>query len=329
MATTEGWSDVADAIAKPEGCPSHTDPDCGRWYAIPLCVVFMCSMTWVLMNLLVTVVIDGFSEATVTTEKEGSLDILENFKNAWAEHDTAGARVLPANTVLKLLPNLPGSIWDRSLVGRVSPDGIVLTPWIMVLRQLERLHIPVDKRLFVRFDDVVASMGLRLLNIPVETATAVSQRTVYGVTWKGDVFSIHHHFAALAVTRKVRFRAQHRRERLLANQIKQLRENERLRVQYEVGPLRHSNDQAIALIEWLAKRVAENDNNSHNPTNDNDAKQGEQQQEQSPSIRRWTKAGSLIRFPSRDQRDSQGGPVPGLPRVDTKPIHPPLSLIHI
>ena len=255
MATTEGWSDIVDAVAKPDGCPSHTDPDCGRWYAIPVFVFFVCTMTWVLMNLLVTVVIDGFAEATVATEKEGSLQILETFKDAWAAHDTTGSRVLPANTVLKLLPTLPGTIWDRSLVGRVSPDGLVLTPWIMVLRQLERLHIPVDKRLYVRFDDVVASIGLRLLNIPVETATAVSQRTVYGVTWKGNIFSIHHHFAALAVTRKVRFRAQHRRERLLANQIMLIRENERLRLQYEIAPLRTSNDQAIALIDWLTKRL--------------------------------------------------------------------------
>ena len=241
MMTQESWEDIADGMAVSSS------------YAYPFTVVFMILVSWIFVNLLVTVVVDVFGEAEQTERLESSLSILDRFRQSWVRYDPHGTRVLPSGTVEKLLATLPSAVWDRSGVNALSARRV--TPWLSILQQLTKLHIPIDANLHVRYEDCIASVALRLFSITVFEGIDVSQRTIHGVMWKGQHFSIHHQFAAKLLTRKVRQHLQSRRERELETQLRLLREEHATFVQVELNPLRRSHQETTLLAMWLAQKL--------------------------------------------------------------------------
>lgn len=246
VTTTEGWGEVTDALRNGRG---------GGWYAYPFMIIFMILMSWIMMNLLVTVVIDNFSEAEIVEGQDAAFRILDLFRQKWIVHDTTAKQRLNVNVVLKILPTMPNSIWDRSMMAARSRKR--QTPWVCMLRQLEKLHIPIDSHDNVLYDDCIASLALRLFSITVEEAIIVSQRTVYGVTWSTNRFSVHHYFAAKLLTKRVRNYIATRRERLLESQLRDLRDQHAIFVEHEVMPLRRSHQEMAQITHWLADKLAE------------------------------------------------------------------------
>jgi hypothetical protein len=245
MMTQESWAEITDAIAL-------NSP-----YAYPYAVLFMISVSWVFVNLLVTVVCDVFGEAEQTERLESSLTILDSFRDRWVIYDPKGTKLLPSHVVEKLLATLPSSVWDRSAVSTQSSRRV--PPWVCILQQLAKLHIPIDGDLNVRYEDCVASIALRLFSITVYEAIDVSQRTVHGVRWKANHFSIHHQFAAKLLTRTVRKYLLTRRQRELEQQLKLLREEHAAFVQLELAPLRRSHQETTLLSSWLAQKLKKNE----------------------------------------------------------------------
>ncbi|CUG88146.1 voltage-gated ion channel protein, putative [Bodo saltans] len=237
MMTQESWGDVTDELAR------------NSTAAIPFSVTFMVIVSWVAINLLVTVVIDVFGEAEATEKQDASLRVIDHFRQVWCTYDPNGSKLLPVSVVLRILPTMPSSIWDRSPMKNGHSS-----PWVCVLRQLERLHIPVDPSKRVRYEDCIGSLALRLFSLSTSEAIHVSQSTIHGVSWQQSHFSIHHEFAALMISRTYRRYQASRRERLLETQVRTLRDQHAIVVETELQPLRKAYHEAINLIRWMAAR---------------------------------------------------------------------------
>ena len=246
--TSEGWAEVVDGMTVSTGCGRH----CGSSLAVPYVICFMIITTLVLMNLLVTVVIDAFSEAELEEGENAAIGVLELFRDKWIEHDTASSEYLPAGVVISILQSMPNSVWDRTSTGKAST-------FLCTLRQLERFYVPIDAKAMVHYDDVVASLALRLFCLSVDDGIFASQRTRYGVTWKANRFSIHHYYAAKLLTFRTRHYLNSRKERFLRKELQDLRDQHAAVVELEVRPLRRSHAQTIELTKWLLQQVAKGD----------------------------------------------------------------------
>lgn len=237
MMTQEAWGDITDELAMSSAA------------AIPYSISFMIIVSWVAINLLVTVVIDVFGEAEETEKQDASLRVIDHFRQVWCSYDPNGTKLLPVHVVLRILPTMPSSIWDRS-----SMKNGHASPWVCVLRQLERLHIPVDSYKRVRYEDCIGSLALRLFSLSTTEAIHVSQSTIHGVIWQHSHFSIHHEYAALMISRTYRRYQASRRERQLETQVRTLRDQHAIVVETELQPLRRAYHEAINLIRWMASR---------------------------------------------------------------------------
>jgi hypothetical protein len=252
--TTEGWADIADALNLREPDCSNARGDCGSWVAYPYMIIFMIVMALILMNLLVTVVLGNFLDAQVAEGQESLFEVIESFRERWTEYDPTGTQRVDVGIILRLLPTLPSSIWDRA-VPKIR--GKQRSVWIHFLRQLEKFYIPLGKDHTVHYIDAIATIAFRLFCIPVADAIEASQRTSHGVTWKGRQLSVHQHFAAIKVTRAVRHYLNTRGERILAGELRELREQHAIMLDVEYEPLRRSHRDTTVLCRWLIGRLAE------------------------------------------------------------------------
>merc|ERR1711916_187749 len=121
--------------------------------------------------------------------------------------------------------------------------------WVHFLRQLEKDHT-------VHYADAIASIAGRLFCISVNDAIEASQRTAHGVTWGGRTSSVHQHFAAIKMTRAVRHYLSTRGERILAAQLRELREQHAVMLDVEYEPLRRSHRATTVLCRWLISKMA-------------------------------------------------------------------------
>ena len=91
----------------------------------------------------------------------------------------------------------------------------------------------------------------------VEDAIRSSRTTSEGVTWDEKLFSIHHHFAALKLSRVARRFIRARGERLALRQLREIKEQHTILIEAEYVPLRKSHEEAVALARYSLKKAAE------------------------------------------------------------------------
>ena len=235
--TTEGWADISDAVGKSE-------------FALPYFIVFMVALTFVIVNLFVTVVLGNFTDAEVAEGQESLFAVIESFREQWTSYDPSGTGKLDAGIVMRLLPLLPSSLWDRTV--RTS----AISPWLEYLWKLERFYIPVGKDLTVHYMDVVASIAFRMFCISIPDAISASQRASHGVTWDGRCFCLHHHFAAIKLTRRARQYVTSKRERRVLAQLRSIRAQQLIVSDVEYRPLRESHRELVQLTNWLLDQLS-------------------------------------------------------------------------
>eukprot|EP00760_Papus_ankaliazontas_P017799 PhM_4_TR17385/c3_g1_i2/m.32886 len=232
--TTESWMGIMQATEHPA---RHV-----------YFVSFMIIGSFIMLNLLVTVITESFAEADVVMEHQTELAHFGVLQERWVEADPKCSERLHAQACLSMIRRLPEPMWYSVAVSVLFTGS---SPFVFCLRQLCRLHIPINRDGYVRYHDVVAAMALAVFGIRVADGIDASQKTSEGVTWDATTFSLHHYYAASYMCRWWRRHSQSRATRRLARELALARQEARVVELSEIAPLRQSQREAVRLARYL------------------------------------------------------------------------------
>eukprot|EP00759_Apiculatamorpha_spiralis_P047084 PhF_6_TR42990/c0_g1_i1/m.65569/K04857/CACNA1S; voltage-dependent calcium channel L type alpha-1S len=179
VGTSESWMDIMFSTQNSS--------------AVVYFLLFILVGSFIVMNLLVTVVTEAFGEASDAADHSDDLAVFDAFREKWIEYDVKLTHRLTADRTIALIMTLPDPLWVRR-----TAHGLLVgvSPFVVNLVQLKRLHIPINKQMLVQYKDVVAALALVVFGLRVMDGIDASQKTSEGVTWDKEHFSIYHYYAA-------------------------------------------------------------------------------------------------------------------------------------
>eukprot|EP00759_Apiculatamorpha_spiralis_P046996 PhF_6_TR42976/c0_g1_i1/m.65453 len=164
LSTTEGWPQVLQGCRlQPPYC-SNDFNDCGTEAAIPYFVIFMIVGSFIMINLIIAVVLENFSESQDAMSMHGLAVPLQEFKELWLDFDPKATGKLPTMRFLILLRT-----WhDRYGHYFESQSTNNSLEFLRMMSFLEILRIPVDANDQVRYSHCVPSLFRCMFNVSLE-----------------------------------------------------------------------------------------------------------------------------------------------------------------
>ena len=186
IGTTETWEDVMNSVGETSSMP----------IAIAYFYVFMMIGAFIMMNVLITIITEAFEEASDASSNSDKLALFDHLVTKWLDYDPLVSQRMKAESFLKMVAELPKPLWiDEASVNRLTRTPV----FVVNLRQLRNLHVPINRDSYVRYQDVVAAFALVIFNVDVNDAIRASKKCPDGVTWDQEDFSIHHYVAAARI----------------------------------------------------------------------------------------------------------------------------------
>eukprot|EP00760_Papus_ankaliazontas_P017798 PhM_4_TR17385/c3_g1_i1/m.32864/K04837/SCN4A; voltage-gated sodium channel type IV alpha len=241
IATGESWFSFVSAVSNPA--------------KYVFFITFLVVVGFVMINIVVTVLTETFDDIAQMVVRQREAELFEVMLSRWIDMDPGCTQRLHAEAALHYLESLPTPLWVRS-----QSALLITTPFLWNLRQLERLHVPLNSARLVRYPDMVASLSMILFNVSVAEGISASKMTSHGVTWHEDNFSLHHHYAVSRLLKWWRVVKYLREATALRRSLDLARAELALLRTHELGPLHASNDETLRLAQHLVSRVRRNEN---------------------------------------------------------------------
>eukprot|EP01012_Entosiphon_sulcatum_P008171 TRINITY_DN14339_c0_g1_i2.p1 TRINITY_DN14339_c0_g1~~TRINITY_DN14339_c0_g1_i2.p1 ORF type:complete len:1845 (-),score=307.13 TRINITY_DN14339_c0_g1_i2:77-5611(-) len=189
ISTTESWTAVLGACQRHEPCSLDEagNSTCGTSFAVIYFLLYMAICSVVLLNLMITAVLENFTESEFSREK---LICFDEFKRLWMQCDPKALRRIRATEFVAIVAQLPAPLGIHLVDELGSQVGL--------LRLLTQLNVPLSASLHVAYQDVVHALARRVFGVNIEEATVVS-KFAYNNTSRfvhPDAFCVHHLFAA-------------------------------------------------------------------------------------------------------------------------------------
>eukprot|EP00760_Papus_ankaliazontas_P025843 PhM_4_TR2892/c0_g1_i1/m.101635 len=185
ISTNSMWTEVMEACnLSPPLCDASIPGHCGSPYAPVYFVMFMLCGSFVMLQLLIAIVLETFTEVDNSESHMGLVRIFGELKEEWAR--TFGPRTtrIPCRVFFKFLRRIPTALTG---LGRYPTDGATLL-------LLYECMIPVTRDLSVQYRDVVYGFAFRAFDIDMEKAAILSRFN--GPKVRPGVFTASHVYAA-------------------------------------------------------------------------------------------------------------------------------------
>ena len=149
LCTTEGWVDVAEGCAWRSPTCEAVDPRmCGNPWSFPFIMISMLVGAFVLLNAIVSTVIQVFTDSGF---REDTMAVFDIFRRRWAQLDVGRSRQIPVRSFLVILRTLPPPIGPNPFVSDDGPK----TEYGRMIALLTDLRIPVSIYGEVHYDQVL------------------------------------------------------------------------------------------------------------------------------------------------------------------------------
>jgi len=248
VGTSETWVDVMKSV----GAASSISDSLATTYFL----VFMMIGAFIMMNLLITIITDAFGDASDAAKNSDKLAHFDHLVTKWIEYDPLAGQRLKAEDFLKMVTELPKPLWiDEAKVSRLTGAPV----FVVRLHQLRKLHVPINKDSYVRYQDVVAAFALVIFNIRVQDGLSASKKCPDGVKWDKEHFSIHHLVAAERIAKAYKLHFATRESKslfvLFSRRLRATRQDAVLTRNYEIIPLEKSQKEAMKLARFLLNEM--------------------------------------------------------------------------
>eukprot|EP00755_Sulcionema_specki_P015465 Sspe_Gene.59469::Locus_32653_Transcript_1_1_Confidence_1.000_Length_6391::g.59469::m.59469 len=263
VCTAETWTEVMEGtMVEPPDCDPARD-NCGKgWKSIVYFSSFMIVGSFIFLNMFIYVVLDNFVEHRREMQglvKDEFFDAFNLFQELWMGMDPFTSKKLSVDEFLAIAQQLPEPLWRQFGAQGKYGQETESQRWLNLLRNVQRLPIPVSSEREVRFDDCMMALAMCAIGIKKQDAAA-AHSTIARVAQFFDptVFTLEHVVAARRVEyffMKVKLRKEVREaKRLKAEMVKANALLEAAnKKEGEAG-----NKHALGLLRFLAKTKAYN-----------------------------------------------------------------------
>ena len=186
VATTELWADIMrETQRRDDGC-NKTD-SCGSDAALVYFPAFMIIGGLVIVNLVITVVLENFGEQETQQATRDVIEILRQFRGEWLKYDPMATESIHADHFIFILKSLP------SPIGIDSPDS-----QLAVMIHIKKMAIVVSREGKLRYISAIQAMLRQTFNIRSEEIKFLQKFTTVQdhQDIKDSVICLHHYYAA-------------------------------------------------------------------------------------------------------------------------------------
>jgi hypothetical protein len=195
LCTTEGWVDVAEGCAWRSPTCEAVDPRmCGNPWSFPFIMISMLVGAFVLLNAIVSTVIQVFTDSGF---REDTMAVFDIFRRRWAQLDVGRSRQIPVRSFLVILRTLPPPIGPNPFVSDDGPK----TEYGRMIALLTDLRIPVSIYGEVHYDQVVAALSRKLFDVHLEDYNEDRVVIFNGLVPHNGAFCVHHLLAQERIMR--------------------------------------------------------------------------------------------------------------------------------
>jgi len=202
ISTTEGWNTAMEAsypVVVP--CPTIDDPqkmctERGSWFSIPFFITFIAVTSYIMLNAIVTAVVNSFNENMIDSEKLAPID---EFLQQWAKVNRK-SRYMPVSDLIHIICTMKRPLGLEYQRPQWHNRGFV-----EMIRRFAELHIPLSGHNEVWYDSVIASLARWVLQVDVDDSSGLAKRGTLPFA-SNNVACVHHHIAAVKLSTLVKGR---------------------------------------------------------------------------------------------------------------------------
>ncbi|KAK3264415.1 Caveolin-2 [Cymbomonas tetramitiformis] len=107
VATGDGWNGIMHDLRVQEPDCSEAAGDCGSWLAVPFVVSFVMLVQLVMLNIVVAIVLEKYSDCQLENVRIVNQDVIHEFKAVWRKYDIQASGFAPLECLYDIMVELP------------------------------------------------------------------------------------------------------------------------------------------------------------------------------------------------------------------------------